>query len=91
MCLWDSRRCKTVGGHLHTSYGARRLCDWNRQPLCFLDHKINDITIVVHGDDFTALGTDNDLDWYEKRLKDNFELKLRGRFGEGCTGSPIFS
>ena len=47
---------------------------------CVVYHNICDITVVVHGNDFTALGTDNDLDWYENRLKDNFEIKLRGRW-----------
>ena len=53
---------------------------------CVFYHKVRGITIVVHGDGFTALETDNDLDWYENRLKDNFEMKVRGRLGEGCTG-----
>ena len=53
---------------------------------CVFYHKVRDITIVVHGDDFTALGTDSDLDWYENRLKDNFEIQIRGRLSEGCTG-----
>ena len=53
---------------------------------CVFHHKARDITVVVLGDDFTALGTDNDLDWYENRLKANLEMKLRRRLGEGCTG-----
>ena len=52
---------------------------WIGQPLVFFYHKVRDITVVVHGDDFTALGTDSDLDWYENRLKDNFEIQIRGR------------
>ena len=35
---------------------------------CVFYHKVRDITVFVHGDDFTALGTDNDLDWYEIRF-----------------------
>ena len=42
--------------------------------------------MVVHGDDFTALGLDEDLDYYETELAKNFELKIRGRLGEGCAG-----
>ena len=38
---------------------------------------------MVHGDDFTALGTDRSLDIYEKALLRCFDLKLRGRVGEG--------
>ena len=39
------------------------------------------MAVVVHGDDFTALGTDEALDKYEKGLKDSFECKFRGRLG----------
>jgi hypothetical protein len=41
---------------------------------------------VVHGRDFEVLGTDADLDWYEKALQSSFEIELRGRLGEGCPG-----
>jgi hypothetical protein len=37
--------------------------------------------VVVHGDDFTALGTDESLDLYEKGLARHFELKIKGRLG----------
>ena len=54
-------------------------------PCCFY-HPERNISIVVHGDDFTALGLDADLDYYETELAKNFELKIRGRLGEGCKG-----
>ena len=41
---------------------------------------------MVHGDDFTTLATDSQLDWYAAELKKYFEIKIRGRLGEGCTG-----
>ena len=56
-------------------------------PCCFYN-KTRDISVVVRGDDFTALGTDDDLDFYETKLAEHFELKIRRRFGEGCSG-PI--
>jgi len=37
--------------------------------------------VVVHGDDFTALGTDEALDKYEAGLRKSFECKVRGRLG----------
>ena len=40
------------------------------------------MAVVVHGDDFTALGTDESLDKYEAGLKKSFECKMRGRLGE---------
>ena len=54
-------------------------------PCCFR-HTTKAISVVVHGDDFTALGTDADLDWYEAQLAKSFEIKIRGRLGEGCPG-----
>ena len=42
------------------------------------------IAIVVHGDDFTALGKCGDLDWYEQSLSKVFELQNRGRIGESA-------
>lgn len=54
-------------------------------PRCFW-HEARGISVVVHGDDFTAMGLDQDLGWYEQSLAANFELKIRGRLGEGCKG-----
>ena len=36
---------------------------------------------MVHGDDFTALGTDESLNLYEAGLQKAFECKIRGRLG----------
>ena len=49
-------------------------------PCCF-HHPAWEVSVVVHGDDFTALGTDESLDKYEKGLEASFECKLRGRLG----------
>ena len=35
----------------------------------------------MHGDDFTLLGSPVDLDWFEKKSKEEFEVKIRGRLG----------
>ena len=51
-------------------------------PCCFR-HPTWEVSIVVHGDDFTALGTKESLDRYEQELSKVFELKVRGRLGEG--------
>ena len=53
---------------------------------CIFHHPDRKITCVVHGDDFTSLGSDKELDWLEKQLAANFELKIRGRLGVGCPG-----
>ena len=54
-------------------------------PCCF-EHKDRKIAAAVHGYDFTALGTDLNLDWYEAEMAKHFGIKIRGRLGEGCAG-----
>ena len=49
-------------------------------PCCFW-HPTWEISVVVHGDDFSALGTDEMLDKYEAGLRKSFECKMRGRLG----------
>ena len=56
-------------------------------PCCF-SHPSRQISLVVHGDDFTSLGLQSDLDWMDVELAKHFELKIRGRLGEDCTGPP---
>ena len=45
-------------------------------PCCFV-HRARNLSVVVHGDDFAALGTDLELDWYETELACHFEIKIR--------------
>ena len=47
-------------------------------------HEKLKLIIVVHNDDFTTLGLDGDIDWFESKLQESFEIKIRGRLGEGC-------
>ena len=50
-------------------------------PCCFV-HPEWEVSVVVHGNDFSALGTDIALDKYEAGLCKSFECKMRGRLGE---------
>ena len=51
-------------------------------PCCFyLEDR--DLAVVVHGDDVSALGRRQDLDWYHKKLAASFEIKIRAVLGEG--------
>ena len=36
---------------------------------CLLHHAERDITVVAHGDDFTAMATEENLDWYTLEFK----------------------
>ena len=57
-------------------------------PCCF-HHPTRGLHVVVHGDDFTCLGLDEDIDYYETQLAKRFELKIRGRLGIGCELTEI--
>ena len=37
----------------------------------------------MHGDEFTCLGTKENLVWYEQQMGQAFEIKVRGHIGEG--------
>ena len=41
-----------------------------------------EVSIVVHGDDFTSLGTGEGLNLYEQHMSSSFDCKLKGRLGE---------
>eukprot|EP00959_Pyramimonas_sp_CCMP1952_P374745 7848401-Pyramimonas_sp.AAC.1 len=50
---------------------------------CVFKHESRRLWLTVHGDDFTLLGSEFDLDWFEKKIKEEFEVKVRGRLGPG--------
>ena len=51
-------------------------------PCCF-SHAEWGVDVMVHGDDFTALGTPTALDKYEHGMAKAFECKFKGRLGSG--------
>ena len=62
-------------------YGTRD-ADWNweHDPAC-LHRRSGQIRVVVHGDDFTVLGSEVELDWFRERISERFEVKFRARLG----------
>ena len=51
-------------------------------PCCFV-HPEWHVMVVVHGDDFTAVGSPEALDKYETGMQKTFDCKLKGRLGRG--------
>ena len=49
-------------------------------PVCF-HHVKRDISVVVHGDDFTISAAEDDLNWIEQEINGWFEVKVRARLG----------
>ena len=76
--------CRRAGYWQHyscvlASVGFKRLLS---SPVAFY-HSERDLVGVVHGDDFVFVGVDRDLDFVLRVLKENYELKDRGRLGSG--------
>ena len=51
-------------------------------PCCF-HHAAWQVSVVIHGDDFTALGPREGLTLYRQGLEGAFELKVKGYLGGG--------
>ena len=48
---------------------------------CTLFHPHRGVRCVVHGDDFTFLGCEDDLKWCTQMMEDEYEIKVRGLLG----------
>ena len=53
-----------------------------RSSPCVFHRKTRDLTIVVHGDDFTDLGLAHDLNWYEKALDEHVKIRDKHRLSD---------
>ena len=52
-----------------------------RASPCVFYHAVKGLRLMVHGDDFTILGYEQDLDWFRRQISDKYEVKFRGRIG----------
>ena len=50
---------------------------------CVFSHPDRGIMASVHGDDFTPAGPKRQLDWFERSMKERYELTVGGRLGPG--------
>ena len=48
---------------------------------CVFVHSKRKIYLTVYGDDFSARGRRDDLDWYETQMQEKFDLTVKGRLG----------
>ncbi len=71
MHVRNKERGDKVGGHLHAS--VRASIQGRASPCCFA-HGTRDLKVVVHGDDFTVLGRDNDLDYFQQAIQAEFDV-----------------
>ena len=93
----DPDHLEKVGLLLRHMYGTRRAADgWQEEyssslvelgfgqgsacPCVFYNGE-RDLLCSVHGDDFTTRGPKAELDWFEQKLAERYELKVGPRLG----------
>ena len=63
---------------------------------CIFHHDNRKLRLVVHGDDFTIIGPEQELDWFRTQITQIFEVKFNGgldltrrmtKVSESSTGS----
>ena len=47
----------------------------------FVFHPLKLLEVSVHGDDFSALGENDDLDWFTSEIRNQYEVKVRSTLG----------
>jgi hypothetical protein len=57
-------------------------------PVVFV-HPFRGLEVEVHGDDFTGLGERSECLWFSDKMKERYEIKLRGIFGGGPTDDKV--
>ena len=68
-CMYGTRDAGAIWESVYTdALLAMGFTQGVASPCCF-HHASKEISCVVHGDDFTALGTDDALDYYEAELQ----------------------
>jgi len=50
---------------------------------CLFFHEPRNLRVVVYGDDFTVLGSEQELDWFRKQMKKRYEVEFKARLGYG--------
>ena len=93
----EDRQDGKVGKLAKSMYGTRDAAsNWEAQyvefcrsagltpgvsSVCAFYNEERDLRAVVHGDDFTYLGYEEDLQWIIDKMKQTFEIKIRGILG----------
>ena len=82
-CMHGTRDAGAIWENCYTScLLGMGFTQGSASPCCFRHDKWQ-VSVVVHGDDFTALGTADSLSNFEAGMEKCFECKLKGRLGFG--------
>ena len=78
--VWDEG-CRTkLGTQVCGGSGVTQVQEGCGNP-CIFWHSGRALRVVVHGDDFTALGHKDELEWLVEEMEVHFELKVKAKLG----------
>ena len=80
-CMYGTRDAGAIWENCYTKCLIDLVFDHGVASPCCFTHSELGVSVVVHGDDFTALGTPEGLDKYEQGMTKTFECKMKGRLG----------
>ena len=80
-CLYGTRDAPARWERLYTEKLVKMGFIAGNASACCFYHPTRDIRCVVHGDDFTFSGFDDDLTWTQRQMEQNFMCKIEGRLG----------
>ena len=84
-CMYGTRDAGAIWENCYTSCLTKLgFVQGASSPCCFR-HPGWNVSVVVHGDDFTAIGSPQALDKYETGMQKEFDCKLKGRLGTAST------
>ena len=69
---WEEEYCETL-----IAMGFSR----GLSSPCAFYHKQHNLRLVVHGDDFTSIGSAEQLEWFAQQLASFWEVKVRATLG----------
>ena len=82
-CMYGTRDAGAIWENCYTTCLTNLGFEQGAASPCCFRHPEWGVSVVVHGDDFTALGTPEALSKYEAGMMKSFECKLKGRLGTG--------
>ena len=72
-CMYGTRDAGAIWESCYTTCLVNLGFEQGKASPCCFRHPIWGISVVVHGDDFTAIGTAGALDKYEAGMQETFE------------------
>ena len=75
-CMYGTKSAATRWEDTYTqALGRLGFVQGRASPCCFA-HESRDLKVFVHGDDFTVLGRDEDLDYFQRGIQAEFDVKI---------------